>query len=231
MLDQKKEILAGKWDILVVFDACRYDIFAEEYQRYFQGKLHKARSPAHKTDEWMASVFRGKKHDIDIVTGNPVIYASGNNFVKLFNSFRWLDTIYPREITQELIKRTKTKLKRKNIIWYMQPHAPHLGKYRVEIPGDHKAHTQPEKHDYTNKMWSNARNGKIKIKDLRESYRSNLCRGLESFSLALPQLKNYRVFITSDHGELLGEDGYFEHTHQPSNHRILREVPWLELEG
>jgi hypothetical protein len=38
-----------------------------------------------------------------------------------------------------------------------------------------------------------------------------------------------KVVITSDHGELLGEYGVYGHTPN-SNLKILRQVPWLEVE-
>lgn len=62
-------------------------------------------------------------------------------------------------------------------------------------------------------------------------YRENLKKVLEACKDLLnsvPVSKSEKTVVTSDHGELLGEGGFYGHFPQ-SNHPILREVPWLEI--
>jgi len=39
-----------------------------------------------------------------------------------------------------------------------------------------------------------------------------------------------KTIITSDHGEFLGEHGYYGHEARKSEDPVLRVVPWLEMD-
>lgn len=60
---------------------------------------------------------------------------------------------------------------------------------------------------------------------LRTAYYHNLTLVLRYVSVLLNELSG-KVVITSDHGELLGEEGRYSHV-SGSSHPKLREVPWL----
>ena len=66
------------------------------------------------------------------------------------------------------------------------------------------------------------------VDELREAYRANLDLVLEQAAILVRHLAG-RIVVTSDHGELLGEDRSFSHPTN-SEHSILREVPWLVIE-
>ncbi|MBE0535805.1 MAG: hypothetical protein IH624_09060 [Phycisphaerae bacterium] len=66
------------------------------------------------------------------------------------------------------------------------------------------------------------------VEQLREAYRDNLQRVLVQTALLIKQLSG-RIIVTSDHGELLGEDRCFSHP-TGSDHPILRQVPWLVID-
>ncbi len=63
---------------------------------------------------------------------------------------------------------------------------------------------------------------------LRQAYAENLKAVLEQVAELVEHLSG-KIVITSDHGELLGEDRCYAHP-TGSDHRILREVPWLVIE-
>lgn len=68
---------------------------------------------------------------------------------------------------------------------------------------------------------------KITDEELQTAYRDNLNRVLNEVKRLVSHL-DCPVIITSDHGDLLGENG--EYMHDPTSkrmHRKLREVPWL----
>jgi len=66
------------------------------------------------------------------------------------------------------------------------------------------------------------------VEQLREAYRQNLELVLGQAAILIDKLKG-RIAVTSDHGELLGENGCFSHP-TGSDHPILRQVPWLIIE-
>ena len=65
-------------------------------------------------------------------------------------------------------------------------------------------------------------------KGLRKAYEANLLRVLEQVAVLLKQISG-RIVITSDHGELLGENKLYSHP-SDSLHPILLEVPWLVID-
>jgi len=65
-------------------------------------------------------------------------------------------------------------------------------------------------------------------KGLRKAYEANLLRVLEQVAVLLKHVSG-RIVITSDHGELLGENKLYSHP-SGSTHPILLEVPWLAIE-
>ena len=69
---------------------------------------------------------------------------------------------------------------------------------------------------------------KYGIKGLRRAYVSNLELVLEQVVELLKYVSG-KIVITSDHGELLGENRCFTHT-PGSMKKCLLEVPWLEID-
>lgn len=70
---------------------------------------------------------------------------------------------------------------------------------------------------------------KYGIDVLKESYQKNLHSALKSVGHIIDILDSW-IVITSDHGEMLGEDNLYGHF-RSSDHPTLREVPWLEVES
>jgi|GEM_PF-131745 len=70
--------------------------------------------------------------------------------------------------------------------------------------------------------------GKISEQDLREAYRGNLRLVLQEVRRLVERV-DCDVVVTSDHGELLGEDGRYMHDN--TTHPILREVPWYTVDN
>lgn len=65
------------------------------------------------------------------------------------------------------------------------------------------------------------------LKGLRDAYKTNLEVVLASVASLIEQLSG-TVVISSDHGELLGEDRQYAHP-RGSRHPLLRDVPWLVI--
>ena len=75
---------------------------------------------------------------------------------------------------------------------------------------------------------------------LIEAYKENLRIVLNYVAKLCEKFPRKKIIITSDHGELLGEEGAYEHPNGPidkifnnffpKRRKILREVPWLTVE-
>jgi len=63
---------------------------------------------------------------------------------------------------------------------------------------------------------------------LRKAYKENVRVVLKHLPALIDELGG-RIIITADHGEMLGEDGYYCHWSR-AKRRELREVPWLVIE-
>ncbi len=69
---------------------------------------------------------------------------------------------------------------------------------------------------------------KVGEERLREGYHGNLERVLADVAPLLDELDG-TVVITSDHGELLGENNYYGHSYVPGYPAVI-DVPWLQIE-
>lgn len=147
MINQKAEIERGNWDWLLVFDACRYDVFKEVYEEFFEGNLKKARSKGSTTPEWAAKTFTKKFEDATYMSTNPFINGNKMNlkefksadamhfdwravdhFKKVINLFEleWnddIETVPPRKVNMSFFR---IKPNKPTIIHYMQPYAPYI---------------------------------------------------------------------------------------------------------
>jgi len=149
---EKIDIINHDWRILVILDACRYDVFREVYREIFgksYGSLKKAISPATWTVEWLNKVFDNRYcEDIIYISGNPYINSkkkvcgtpeygrrrcveAKKHFFKVIDvwDFGWnnkLGTVHPIEINKAFHKAYLRYPKNRFIIHYMQPHQPYI---------------------------------------------------------------------------------------------------------
>jgi hypothetical protein len=63
---------------------------------------------------------------------------------------------------------------------------------------------------------------------LRRAYRANLQMVLEEVA-GLIKYMSGRIVVTADHGEMLGEEGYYSHPGM-LRHPLLIEIPWLRVD-
>ena len=150
MKDQ--EFLGAEWDYCLVLDACRYDVFAEIYDDYLDGRLEKRRSPGSSTPEWAYRTFTGD-HDIAYFSGNPFIndlgiplselkwggscgydWTANDHIHEVVDVWKhgWdddLGTVPPDSLTASLADRTDLDADAdRTVLHYMQPHAPYLSR-------------------------------------------------------------------------------------------------------
>lgn len=220
------------WDILIVLDACRYDYFVK--LNPFKGRLIKLEVESSDTLQWLTMNFPDKYPYI-YVSANPYCnskikvgsFLGAEHFKKVVDvwKFGWseeLMTVPPQRVTIATLLYIKRE---RVIIHYMQPHFPSIGKIRITMEAwkPDPLNIVIEGHTYPKKLPS--------AEIIRKAYEENLQIVLNEIkNNLLPRIpRNRKVVITSDHGELLGENGMFFHP-ADIKHPALNTVFWLEVE-
>jgi len=139
MENQKDKIWKKEWDILIIFDACRYDFFERIYRDYLDGYLEKVKSAGSNTEEYFSSIFKGKDFkDTIYISGIPWINSYGYGplraekwFYKVIDAWDqgWddsLGTVSPFALSEIADKIISTYSDKRFIIHYLQPHEPYL---------------------------------------------------------------------------------------------------------
>jgi len=233
--------------LFIVLDACRFDFFSVLAPRYFYGRLIATRSEGTYLPRWLPSFLKMASQ-----SGNARIYRatcsirphdlSFKNFCTSIGQAIELIELKPKGIgISKLVvqpvdvngKVLELGLKSRTIIWYMQPHFPW-----ITCPEVSKNFIFPFMlYEFAPATVIKKYMDGIKKDSAIECYHKNLLMVLRAVRGLLEELdrerkvfSRYRVIITADHGELLGEYGLLFH---PPNYRLpqLIIVPWMEVHG
>jgi hypothetical protein len=199
--DDGIDIFAEDWDTLVILDACRYDLFAE--QSTLDGQLESRISQASATREWVRANFTGRAlHDVVYVSANPnyrkvadEIGAEVHAYVDVWeDDYLKADgnVVSPRAVTECALEAAERYPNKRLLVHYVQPHYPFLGPTG-------EAYFDPAK---TLKQVS--RETDLEDDRLDQAYRENLDLALDETERLLDALSGKTV-VSADHGELLGE--------------------------
>lgn len=235
------------WDVLLILDACRYDVFRDLYAADPRFDIGSMRSAGSASPEWMFNNFDSthaeEMADTAYVTGNP--YSAkclGHEYfshVEEVWKSHWDDeegTVLPDVLSDEAIRVWETIEPERMIVHYMQPHKPY-----VPAPDSARMETDDFTFNlvqvfasralgtYPDFKKAEARRGTISDDELRRLYRENLEYVVGSLDETILRYIDADIVISADHGELLGEDGVYHH---PAYMRYpgLREVPWVTVE-
>lgn len=148
LVPQEKLIWQRDYDVLIILDACRYDVFSEVIHEYFDGKLVAVKSPASVTLDWLKKVWSGRFwSDIVYVSASPMVNKRGffrdfdarKHFLYIEEVWDWgwdekLSTVPPERVNLGVrLVLAKLKLKKlsykrdyKIVAHYVQPHAPYI---------------------------------------------------------------------------------------------------------
>lgn len=238
MRDQTDLLRDVPWDVLVVLDACRADAFHN-----VTGVGECVHSPAQCTQRWIKAVAPLLRRPI-YFNANPVVTRENqreklglttlNLWESLWGNFTHLSipSVHPMSVTSAvwtwLTCRPAAKGSRL-VVHYLQPHSPFIGNPPLKLTrwGRGMHPFVIECHDLKRPEKA-IRDGTVSWPDVREAYIGNLRLAWESVNILFKVLKGRRIVVTSDHGELLGEEGRFGHECNWTN-RELFEVPWLEV--
>jgi len=228
-LNYGRSVFDDDWDVLVVLDACRWDLMSEVTDEYeFVNATHDY-SLASSSEEWLGKTF-------DPVDTSTVAYVTANPFsaqVLDERRFQSIDevwryaiddtvrTIPADAVTDRAIETHRNQNPERIVIHYMQPHYPF-----VPNPMDEGLSIGSFGDDDRNSVWDRLRKGEVARDEVWAAYRSNLEYVLDNVALLLENVDG-DVLITADHGNLLGEYGIYGHPDYvpiPS----LKRVPWCK---
>lgn len=221
------------WDVLIILDACRHDMYERRVREC--GSIW---SVAGSSAEWMTKTFG--QADADVL--KKTAYVTSNPFSTRSNALEdielglldevWRDswdddlgTVPARPVTDRGIAAARDDAFDRVIIHYMQPHYPFIGDL-----GD--GETPIGKLDQENfgevgdnlGMWDRVLLSELDSETVLEAYDKNLDYVIEDVRLLLENIDG-RAVISADHGNALGEWGQWGH--RPAiPHPGMRHVPW-----
>ncbi|WP_049910885.1 glycosyltransferase family 2 protein [Halorubrum lipolyticum] len=242
--------MAEEWDLLVVLDGCRFDMF--ERQNWIDGDLSARTSVATATPEFLERTFGGKTYDDAVyVTANPMHRIDDWCSVDLDDVFHdvidvwetdWdddLGTLPPAAMAAATEAARDRYPDRRIITHFVQPHYPFIGPLGKRL--DHgrmrgKQRAKGENSDEEEKpIWDALRDGTYSAEPVRQAYEENLWLVLP-YVRELVDALDETIVVTSDHGNHIGEVvtpfpvRLFGH---PPGIRTpaLVNVPWLTVTG
>lgn len=226
-----------EWDILIVLDACRYDLFAEfapkhKVSKYFTN-TSSIRSVASTTKQWLPRTLDNAPQDIVQSTH----YISSTSYLERAVDKPDLHDINhvwkyaidpetgmtkPEAVTDAAIDAVRNSTADRFVVHYLQPHAPFL-----HCPGKYDSLNNGSGN--TQNVWDGLREGRYDKDEVWQDYGKNLHRGLDEVETIVRDCQG-DIIITSDHGNAMGEFGVHGH---PDNHFIdsVRKVPWAKASG
>lgn len=228
-------VLEADWDLLVVLDACRADLWAEVVGPDDDLPVGTTRvAPGGTSTEWLDAVFGrdpSELADVGYVTGNPysASHVDGEALARLDEVWRtgWDDdvgTVEPRAVTDTAVRAARSGEADRLIVHYMQPHFPSLA-------DDHDDGVDLEEFGAESlSVWEDLRFGLRTLAEVWRAYRANLEVVLEDVRLLLANVDADRAVITADHGNAMGDRGIYGHAAGLAL-RPLREVPWVVTEA
>jgi hypothetical protein len=223
-------VLDQDWDILVILDTCRLDMYREVVNRN-AGWIWSVGSQSR---EWMEHTFDNRDcSSIDYVSANPftdTLDTSGFRNVHEVWKTGWdeeMNTVPPRPVTDCAIQTYRGEPPSRMIVHYMQPHHPFIG---VDMSDDMNVEMDIEFFlEDGNGMDATTPFEKIKqmqftYEDIRDAYYRNLAVVRKDVELLIDNLDG-RLAVTADHGNGNGEWGMWGH--KPGMpHPKMRRVPW-----
>ncbi|MFB6159460.1 MAG: hypothetical protein ABEJ95_07455 [Candidatus Nanohalobium sp.] len=231
-IEEKPESIFDRtdWQALIILDACRHDIYEEVIGEEVETRI----SLGSTTTEYIERTFsEGDFSDIVYISANPFfsdrflekLVDRSDLFHTKFDVFQdgWNKeegTVLPKTVADRAETAQKLFPEKKLIIHFIQPHYPFIG-FNDEGFTDSKGWLSE---DQSTSIWDRAENGDYTQEEVRNAYSQNLEVVLPHAEQLAEKIEGKTV-ITSDHGNLIGENGLYGH---PDNMSFapLRKVPW-----
>jgi hypothetical protein len=224
-----------EWDLLVILDACRYDLASESEVTNEFGEVSRIWSLGANSPQWIQRTFDAATDDqlssTAYISANPFTDdAPGDKLAVVDNVQEYAfdserGTVPPRAVTDRSIDIIRNNHFDQSIVHYIQPHLPPVnnsGEYSDFI-------TPPEEEEKRDtNPWEDVEDGSRDGDRVRRAYEKNLSPVAEEVRLLLNNVDAETVVITSDHGNYLGERGRWGHHYFHGMHPAVRAVPYWE---
>ena len=203
------DIFAEDWDHLIILDACRYDMFAE--QADLPGRLESRISRGSSTVEFLTANFAGRDlRDTVYVTGNPQLYRHREEMnpelhaiIDVWQEDGWDEekkTVLPETMAERTLEAAERFPDKQIVSHFIQPHYPFI--YDQEVFNDSQVFLLPDEPG----SWHQVMTGRVSVskESVWRAYRTTLDRALPEVERLLLNL-NGRKVVTADHGNMVGE--------------------------
>ena len=229
------------WDILLVLDGCRYDMFCEAVAKFprLRGRTRRHYSHGSASDEWIRANFRDRDlRQMVAATANPYYETElpAGTFAEIDHVWRhsWddeLGTVRAAPVARAVRDLATRHPYNRVVGHFMQPHYPFVPTplggggegLRGRADGDSSARSDRP-------VWARGLSGEIPWSVIKEGYRENLKYVLEAVDELVATLNaEQKIVITADHGNAFGERFFgIPVAGHPPNLPIasLRTVPW-----
>lgn len=222
-------------------------------------KVHTVRSPAIHTSGWIHRVGPlFEELDVLYFTANPVVDREIRRhhfdielvsiWKRLWGRFteKAIPSVHPLCVNgvvagyQEAVgavHEPPLREGRRIVVHYIQPHCPYIGAVPLAVGrwggagGAAGGALGRACHDDLARPDKAVERGEMSWRLLRRAYRANLELAWHAAQQLSQMLTDRTIIVTSDHGELLGEDGRFGHEGNFGQYPEVWQVPWLELKS
>lgn len=243
-----------EWDVLVVLDACRYDLWDAVAPEYGLAAGETVTSNASCSIDWILRNFNqhpDKARRAGYVTANPFADHSTESarsadlsdeplgyFRPLYRT-HWQDlcdgqiaTVPPEDVTDHAIAAWRDRNRLgidRLVVHYMQPHEPYIRRPEWGS-GDSKLLEnliEPEQKAGSS-IWPALEDGEIDRDEFWRVYKDNLRWVFDDVCERLLPNLDGSVVLTSDHGNAMGEWGEWHHPPGAIGPAV-RKVPWVAV--
>lgn len=243
--DKGENIFSKDWDLLIILDACRFDLLTETEDNFDFFNMDKDDyyySLGSSSDEWMEKNFveeyGTEMSKTSYVTANLfsedfVEEEDFNNVVEIWKN-GWdedLSTTPAETVTEAAVREYRNNNPDRMIVHYMQPHLPFVGsdiKFEKQSGKKDISEKQDEWDKFNKGLFYQVRDGEVGKDKVWGAYRDNLEYVLKEVDRLCNNVGYENAIITADHGNAFGEKGIYSH---PSGVPIdvLRKVPWVSI--
>ena len=233
--DSGRRVMERDWDNLIILDACRYDLFAEN--NTIPGELGKMVSRGSHTADFLNRNFGSETFpDTIYVSATPQFLNHGMHTrfyesVHLWES-AWdseLRTVPPEKVVEATIDIANEHPDKRIISHFLQPHYPFIGETgkRIEHGTLTGGGVMAEERDHES-VWELLETGDVSREMVEDAYRENLELVLPHVEELLSELSGKSV-VTADHGNSFGKFGVYGHPRKRFLSDLV-DVPWLVVD-
>jgi len=208
------------WDILIILDACRADLFREEIKSHpLKEKLDtidQVYSPASTSKEFMEKCYTQlsdeELSDIHLITANGwedecLDTSRFHGIERVWEEYHdpSIGNTPPEPVTDAAINAYRQSNASRFIIHYLQPHAPF-----VHCPGKYNSVNRSHGEGNSQNIWKGLQKGIYEESEILDDYAKNLEIVLDQLEILLNNMSG-EVLITADHGNAIGDWGIYGH--------------------